>query len=320
MNEQIKYYFIVNKWAGAHHSAQTWERLHQLLVQNAVNFERVVTKYPQHATQLAQEFADLHPQGWVIVAIGGDGTLLEVLNGVRRSKNTVPIGYIPAGSGNDFARAVGIASDPYTALQQLIQTTAPITLDIGAYQNQANQLTQYFTNNIGIGFDARVVYEANQGQKVKLSKWHLESMAYVSALLKTLMRQKGFPLTIDIDGERHEFANAFVVSLTNIKYFGGGVGIAPRANLHDGKLDVVITEKLSFFKFVKLFIKLLRGGKHLDMPDVFFKTGREIHVQAFENEHGQVNGEDLPLQAFDLKIWMTKQPFWFNHKEAASQE
>lgn len=93
MNEQIKYYFIVNKWAGAHHSAQTWEQLHQLLVQNAVNFERVVTKYPQHATQLAQEFADLHPQGWVIVAIGGDGTLLEVLNGVRRSKNTVPIGY-----------------------------------------------------------------------------------------------------------------------------------------------------------------------------------------------------------------------------------
>ncbi|WP_235020831.1 hypothetical protein [Pediococcus pentosaceus] len=83
---------------------------------------------------------------------------------------------------------------------------------------------------------------------------------------------------------------------------------------------MVITEKLSFFKFVKLFIKLLRGGKHLDMPDVFFKTGREIHVQAFENEHGQVNGEDLPLQAFDLKIWMTKQPFWFNHKEAASQE
>jgi YegS/Rv2252/BmrU family lipid kinase len=314
MNEQIKYYFIVNKWAGARHSAQTWEKLHQLLLQNEVQFERVVTEYPQHATKLACEFANQHPKGWVIVAIGGDGTLLEVLNGVQRAENVVPIGYIPAGSGNDFARAVGIAFDPYAALQQLIQATAPVTLDIGAYQDQSDHLTRYFTNNIGIGFDASVVYEANQGQKIKLSKWHLESMAYASALFKTLHRQKGFPLTITIDGEQHQFDQAFVVSLTNIKYFGGGIGIAPLAKLDDGKLDVVITEKMGIFHFIKLFAKLLRGGKHLAMPDVFFKTGREIHVQSFDNEHGQVNGEDLPLQAFDLKIWMTKQDFWFKNK------
>lgn len=130
MDEKTNYYFIVNKWAGARHSVQTWDKLHQYLLQNEVQFERAVTEYPKHATELAQKFADGHPTNWVIVALGGDGTLLEVLNGVQRSKNKIPIGYIPAGSGNDFARAVGLARDPYQALQQLIQTTAPIELDV----------------------------------------------------------------------------------------------------------------------------------------------------------------------------------------------
>lgn len=314
MDEKTNYYFIVNKWAGAQHSVQTWDKLHQYLLQNEVQFERAVTEYPKHATELAQKFADEHPTNWVIVALGGDGTLLEVLNGVQRSKNKIPIGYIPAGSGNDFARAVGLARDPYQALQQLIQTTAPIELDVGVYQDQNNQIEHYFSNNIGIGFDASVVYQANRGQKLKLSKWHLESAAYASALLKTLITQKGFPLNITIDGEEYKFSNAFVVSLTNIKYFGGGIGIAPLAQMTDGKIDVVITEKLSLFRFIRLFTKLLVNGKHLEMPDVFFKTGRQIQVQSFSAEHGQVNGEDLPKQNFDLKIWTTKQNFWFTNQ------
>lgn len=314
MSDKINYYFIINKWAGAKHSAQTWEKLHQYLLQNEVQFERVITEYPKHATELAQNFADQHPTGWVIVALGGDGTLLEVLEGVQRSTNAVPIGYIPAGSGNDFARAVGLSSKPYVALQQLIQTEKSVALDIGVYQNQSDQIKHYFSNNIGIGFDANVVHQANQGQKLRLSKWHLESAAYVSALLKTLVTQKGFPLSITIDGEKHDFPNAFVVSLTNIKYFGGGVGIAPLARMDDGKLDVVITEKLNIFNFVRLFSKLLMNGQHLKMKDVFFRTGKEIHVQSFSKEYGQVNGEDLPKQAFDMKLWTTKQDFWFTQK------
>lgn len=172
-------------------------------------------------------------------------------------------------------------------------------------------MVHYFSNNVGIGFDASVVYQANQGQKIKLSKWHLESTAYISALLKTLVKQKGFPMSVTIDGKTRQFKNAFLVSITNIKYFGGGVGIAPQARLDDDKLDVVITEKLTLLRFIRLFAKLLKDGSHLAMPDVFFATGREVLVHSFAPEHGQVNGEDLPYQPFDLKIWTVKQSFWF---------
>jgi YegS/Rv2252/BmrU family lipid kinase len=307
----MNYYYIVNRWAGAQHSGATWERVRQLLLAQNVQYELAVTEYPHHATQLAREFANAHATGWIVVAVGGDGTLLEVLEGLQQADNPVPLGYIPAGSGNDFARSVGIAREPYAALQQLLSATTPTLLDVGVYQNQKEPFPHYFSNNVGIGFDASIVYQANQGQKARLSCWHLESMAYLSAILKTLLRQPGFGLKITIDGITHEFPNAFVVSLTNIKYFGGGVGIAPRARLDDGKLDVVITEKLKFGRFVRLFTKLLKNGSHLEMPDVFFRTGREIHVQSTTPQHGQVNGEDLSVQAFDLKLWTTQQAFWF---------
>lgn len=311
VSKQMKYYFIINKWAGARHSAETWQKMHHLLVQNQVEFDSVVTEYPRHATELAQQFATSHRKGWIIVAFGGDGTLMEVLEGVQRVDATIPLGYIPAGSGNDFARTVGLSRDPYLALQQLIQTTQPTVLDVGAYQDRKEPVVHYFSNNVGIGFDASVVYQANQGQKIKLSKWHLESTAYISALLKTLIKQKGFPMSVTIDGKTRQFKNAFLVSITNIKYFGGGVGIAPQARLDDDKLDVVITEKLTLLRFIRLFAKLLKDGSHLAMPDVFFATGREVLVHSFAPEHGQVNGEDLPYQPFDLKIWTVKQSFWF---------
>lgn len=307
----MKYYFIVNQFAGAEHSVAAWNTVQLILRQRKIPFEFTITEYAKHATKLAQEFAEDHESGWIIVAVGGDGTLLEVLDGIRYAKNHPALGYIPAGSGNDFARTVGISFKADESLNQLLNATEFMALDVVKYSDYNSEITHYFTNNIGIGFDAQIVHQANTGRKTQLSKWHLESAAYISAIIKTFFKQDAFPLEMEIDGEKHKFDRAFLVSLTNIKYFGGGVGIAPKASLTDGKLDIVIAEQISFLKLIRLFSHVFFKGDHLTQPEIFFRTGSHIHAQSFKPEYGQVNGEDIPKQNFNIELSLEKQDFWF---------
>ncbi|AEV94380.1 diacylglycerol/lipid kinase family protein [Pediococcus claussenii] len=306
----MKYFFIVNRHAGADRSANVWDEVHQLLVQKKINFDAVETEYPQHAIQLARDFADQEEPDSVVVAVGGDGTLLEVLNGVRNSKNHLPIGYIPAGSGNDFARQLEISADPTMAMQRMVNTREARPLDIGASLSRRDGMVRYFTNNIGIGFDAKIVHKANTNGKSSLSKWHLESMAYISAIFQTLFQQKGFEFDLEIDDEKFHFENMFLASITNIEYFGGGVGIAPKASLTDGKLDIVLAEKMTTPKFVQLFAQLVTKGTHLDRPEVFFRQVERLKLVTGEAEYMQVNGESFGPSRYDLEVWVEQQDFW----------
>ena len=305
----MKYYFIENEHAGSSQQDNTWPKIEKYLNKQKVFFKKDITKYPGDAVDLAQTFCQKETKGWVIVAVGGDGTLFEVLNGMKKGNSSLPIGYIPTGSGNDFARALRIPRDVDKATKLLINNKRTTSLDIGYYQD-INGDTRYFTNNIGIGFDALVVENSNKRFKKIFQKLHLKSLSYIFSLVFALVKQKAFDLQVDIDGQYYKFPSAYLVSVTNISCFGGGVPIAPQASLKDGKLDIVITPKMSLAKFVKLFIEMIKDGSHLNDKYLFYTKAHRIHIISKKAEYSQINGETQGPKMFNWNVGVASQKFW----------
>lgn len=310
------YYIIINNFAGGGRTRKTWQELAPILKQKQIHYAANHTQAPGHATQLAYQLAlkyQNQTQPPILLVLGGDGTLHEALNGLQRvADQHIPLAYIPCGSGNDFARGAGITTDSRQALQQVLSTQQPVTLDVGRCIDHQKNTVTFFTNNIGIGFDANVVHITNRAStKNYLNKYHANSLAYLLSLVKAFFKQKGFPVKITADQQQHTFQNGFVVTTTNHPYFGGGVPLLASASVYDHHLDLVIMEKANAFYFIFLFILMFLGQWHIKMPLVHHYHLKKLHIQSPHAEYGQADGEDLGQRAFDLEFSVTQQAFWF---------
>ena len=134
------------------------------------------------AERIAHRFASAAATH-VVMVVGGDGTLHETLNGLIKANSSLPLAYIPAGSGNDFARGYGLSQDPMTALQQALDAQHPTPINVGHYYDAIKQEEGYFLNNLGVGFDAAIVSQANASSaKKRLNRWHLGNLSYLRRL------------------------------------------------------------------------------------------------------------------------------------------
>lgn len=273
------------------------------------------TQYAGHAVKLAKNIASTvtDPEA-VVLAIGGDGTLNEVLNGLIQAQRPHPIllAYIPIGSGNDFARAahLGTASE---ALHHLKQTTQAQQLNVGRMTDDGlYHTTRYFINNLGIGFDALVVDHTNQSPwKKRLNRLGLGKFSYLATTLAAFFQQQAFQMTVMTGDQYQQFTQAFLVTITNQPFFGGGIALLPTADLTQERLDLVIAKKMSFFQFLKLFMALKKDGSHLDNSNVTtipLQHGTQIYVR--DMQPGQVDGETLQPSTFGLTIDYQSYPFW----------
>ena len=213
----------------------------------------------------------------VVAAAGGDGTVGEVANGLIGTNAALAV--IPLGTGNDFSRAVGIGTDLERAVTVAVRgSVGPIDLGRGPHG--------FFINIAGCGFDAIVAREVNTGFKMLRG-----TVAYLAAVIKTLITFKPVPMEIVIDGERHEL-KAMLCAIANARCYGGGMMVAPNASWTDGLLDVVVVGDVSVFEFLKTFPKVFKGT-HLSHPKVHSWRGREITVHTSVPIPVLADGEDL---------------------------
>lgn len=302
--------FILNSHAGNGQAQKACQRVTCFL-------DKIGIKYTIHTTQkdgdgirIARALANEH-QTSKIVVIGGDGTLNQAVNGVKQSHYPeTALGYIPGGSGNDFARGIKLSiKDPVLLMQAILSMHQPQTIDVG--KATSKDKTRYFINNIGIGFDASTVYYTNHSERKEfLNRLRLGTLAYFTNLLKVIKIQKGFGLDVNyLDRQKH-FKSAYIVVATNHPYFGGGFAIDPTANPFNNHLNLVVVKRITGLTFVKLLTKLLTNGSHLQDKTVWHIETKQFELKNYTVQHGQMDGEELDQHEFDLNFEVDHHQFW----------
>jgi YegS/Rv2252/BmrU family lipid kinase len=223
----------------------------QAIIESQGGAEWNATEYPTHAAQLALEAAQRGAQA--VVAIGGDGTVHEVVNGLMQvaADRRPALGVVPIGSGNDFCANVGLPSDPELAILRAMQGT-PAPVDIGRVQDESGR-SEYWDNTLGIGFDAATTINAREISR-------LQGLAmYLVAVIRTILRDHHAPrLELRID-EQSSTRELLMLTACNGPREGGGFRVAPQANPRDGVLDFAMVEYVSRLMMFRLIPEFMRG-------------------------------------------------------------
>ncbi|EIT84870.1 diacylglycerol kinase [Fictibacillus macauensis ZFHKF-1] len=273
--------FIINPLAGHGRGKSVWETVQKALNQQNEHYEYFITHYRGHTGEIVHQLLMNHdPETLLIVAVGGDGTVHEISNALTFQPN-IPVGYIPAGSGNDFARGHDIAKDPLQALERILtKRHAPLhTIDIGVYSlSQSANHQPHFVNGLAIGFDGAVTKKANESKfKGFLNKYKLGGLSYPLLALKLLSSYQPHKLTIAIDGKQHTYDNTWLVAVNNIPFYGGGIKIVPHSIPNDGIMNVCIIHNIPKWKILFVFAAVMLGA-HQSIKGVTFLEGADINI------------------------------------------
>ncbi len=279
----MKLHFILNTTARTGSSASVWNSIKIRLVDEKIPYKIHPTTYPGAATDLARELSQLSDERVYVIVIGGDGTFNEVLNGIT-DFNKVRIGLIPAGSGNDFARGVGLHSGiaGFEAILHSIKQEEeghPVSrIDLGEASYEGN--SRLFGISAGIGLDAIVCKKAlTSPLKKVLNRLHLGKLTYILLTVYTLfsMETTGAAVTYS-DGRRIPVRKMIFAAGMNLYAEGGGVPMAPKANPKDGKLSLTIAHGIpKAVTFLKL--PLLLAGKQEKLKGFDIYEDREFTIR-----------------------------------------
>ena len=289
-------YLIINPTAGAGKTKKQWPLINEYLKKIGFDFEGKETEAPGHAIKLAD---DAVKKGYKnIVAVGGDGTVSEIVNGIYNADglNTVTLGIISTGTGADYIRTIGIPGDYEEACNKLIN---PVTrnVDVGMVECLKNGQTtsRLFVNFAGIGFDAEIVKATTQKYKAmgRVS-------AYLLGLLSTLVSYKNKEVDIVIGNEKKRRRICTVI-MGNGKYGGGGMYTTPKAEIDDGLLDILIVGDLSKPDLIQS-LPTLYEGTHLNHPKVSLKKASEVTINPLISMAVQADGDIVGESPATFKI------------------
>jgi len=286
------YGFIINQVSGNGKALRIWSNIEKVLLEKKVPYIYKITERSGHATTVVQQFLNTN-KVTNIVGIGGDGTIQEIVNALAGTN--VPLGVIPAGSGNDFARGLGIPKNYEKALNRIL-TEKPKLIDLGLID------TTYFCTVVGIGIDGEVAKKANSSLLKKVLNYlHLGQLSYIASALNVLVHYKPKDITLVIDQKRYNIPKVWLVAIANTPYYGGGLNICPEADCNDGLLDICIVHGMSKWELICTF-PLTFTGKHLSSPSITLLKGKEIDVYSNSPLTVQAGGEIIGQTPVKMKI------------------
>lgn len=321
----MKFHFhvLINQASGSGQGKKVGDKISTLLAEKNFLHTIYYSEYAGHEREIARSLAETTLLPWneetkettdafpLLMVIGGDGTLHQVINEFYRLNYDLPVSYIPGGSGNDFARGIGLSRKPEQAFWQIVKAAAPQNINTIVYDEKIQQETGIALNNVGIGLDAAIVATTNESTaKKQLNKYNLGSLSYISSILKLLFTQKGFPILVELNGTEYFFKKAFLCTTTNHPYFGGGVAIAPMAQAEKRSLDLVVVERIPMYKLFWLIIKLARK-KHTTSKHFHHFTSSRLRIVSTIPQYGQADGEVLQPQSFDITYTTRNQLIWY---------
>ncbi|KPV52997.1 diacylglycerol kinase [Kouleothrix aurantiaca] len=291
-----KLLIILNPWAGRGNAGRHRAELEAALRQSGVDYELAVTSGRGGATDLARQGAE---RGYErIVAVGGDGTINEVVNGIKQAEAAggprPRMGIIPLGTGSDFIKMLDgvVANDIRGGVQRALgeRTRA---VDIGRIYVDTMP-PRYFINALGMGFDAQVAVES-----LKLT--HLKGfVVYIVAVLRALTRYKAHPMSVEYDGQQRDGRLLFA-SVANARCQGGGFWLTPEAIIDDGVFDLCLVDNMRMDQIVRA-VPLVMKGTHTRLKQVWIGRARSVMVRCPAAMPVATDGEVVSTSAREVRV------------------
>ncbi len=286
---------IVNPKSAAGSTESSWAGIASDLRAHFGAFQVAFTKHAGDGLLLAKRGAENGRQ--FIIACGGDGTINEVANGILESGKSCELGVLPSGTGGDFRRTLGMPNDSREAAKCL-RSGATRTIDAGRVtftNHEGEPVSRYFLNVSSFGLSASIIERVKTSAKLS---WLPNDLlrGKTSFALSTLQEVLGLnflTVRVKIDGKEEKSLNTINFCVCNSRFFGGGMKIAPDAQVSDGKLDVVNIGDIKTAKILLNAYKLY-NGTHLELAEVKSTTAARIEVSPFDKTHEipiEVDGE-----------------------------
>ena len=300
MVQQIAWMVIVNPKAGSGRGLSDWPVISNQMNRAGILFTCVFTEHKYHAVELAvKALRDGYRR---LVAVGGDGTVHEVVNGIFHQKEVAPsevtLSVIPTGTGNDWVRMFGIPHTYNEAVQAMAEYRT-VLQDIGKVSFVETRVPQvrYMANVSGLGFDAKVSREFNRLR----DEGRMGKRLYLRTIFKLLLGYRATHFKVFVDEKLFFDGKVFSATVGIGKYNGGGMIQMPYAEVTDGLMDLTLICKASKIWMLRHF-KHLFDGKIYQYPKVKHAQGKTIRIETFPSGPIEIDGEALGYAPFSFEV------------------
>ncbi|MFC1920373.1 diacylglycerol/lipid kinase family protein [Chloroflexota bacterium] len=282
---------IVNPASGGHSTYREWPSISRHLSDKGLLFNYVYTEGVGHGIELTKQA--INEDYRYIIAVGGDGTVNEVVNGILGSDDpgNTSLGILSAGTTCSFARSIGIPPDPIKSCNMLINPNK-ILIDVGVveYTSEGQNLRRFFINEADIGFGATVVEASKHitnyfGRKINY-------LPHVIGGLTSLLSYKSKCITLCVEDETENINDCAMLVVANGTHFGGGMHIAPDAQPNDGLLDMVIFGDMDASELLMVW-PMTYKGHHVSHHKVKLLKIKNVTVQCADKILVEADGELL---------------------------
>lgn len=299
-----KWLVVVNPKASVGKSEKDWPLIKQILVNEGIEFDDVLTEYPRHAIEIVRD-AIVEKGYRKFISVGGDGTNNEVINGIF-TQDVVPtteitMAALPIGTGNDWRRTFNIPLE-YEEVVKIIKAGHTFAHDIGklTYYNDGDPKIRYFLNAAGTGLDEMVCNTTN----IMKQSGKGGTVRYLISVVKCLLKYKVTHVQITVDDELVFDDNILSLSVGNCRFNGGGMMMMPNAIPDDGLFDITVIKKVSIFKFAANVKNIYDGSFVEKLKEVQTFRGKKIRIVSIPPHSLMVEteGENLNNSPFDFEI------------------
>lgn len=282
----MKLYFMINPHAGSGKALECLSIIKQYCDDNNCEYSIFISEYKKHIEQTVRQIIQSNTKTDIaFIAVGGDGTVLEVLNGMSYCEYAI-MGVIPVGTGNDFSRSMGLEPGNIEESLDVILSNNKDYMDVCEITTAKGK--RAFLNVASIGFDADINKRA-----IKLKSLFENHNFYVFTGILTLFCYKSKKLKIKYDGKTIN-KTIFLCAIANGNYYAGGFRINPNGKLNDGKMDIILFEKMLSFKMLFRLSKIHKG-EHLNYKNVTTIKTDSIEITSKDKVNVQVDGEPLGM-------------------------
>jgi YegS/Rv2252/BmrU family lipid kinase len=275
---------IVNPRSGGGLSEKRWAGILGPISDGLGAFDTRFTERSGHARSIAQEESTAGRK--LVIALGGDGTISEVADGLVAAGGKSEMGVIPRGTGGDFRRSLDLENQLFAAAER-VRKSVPRNIDVGRVvyvDHDGNEACRHFVNVTSVGFSSVVAERANTSSKRMGGR-----VSFLSAVVRSLVTYDNAEVMVSVDGAEARHMTLLLAAIGNGRFFGGGMKICPEAILDDGHFDFVTVGDLGRME-VLAKIHRIYSGNHLSMKEVRQTRCRRLRVAPVDAK------ADIPLE------------------------